>query len=187
MGIINSLANHFSLTNAWIITIPVWLLGIFISRLNKKGMKRATDMSWYTAMDKISSFGSLFLMISYLLVSIYIPIKTNNIFFIIGIIFIIIFTFVHYSAKITYSKTDENCPASTGIYKISRNPMYFSLSFVFLGVIFITQSPLLLIIWIIMSIFTHILIIGEEKYCISKYGNTYIQYIKTVPRYILFF
>ena len=44
------------LLNTWIFVIPVWLLGVFIGIINKKGFNRATDMSWYTLKDKISSF-----------------------------------------------------------------------------------------------------------------------------------
>ena len=188
MNKIIEIVHHIHILNAWLFVIPVWLLGIFIANLNRKGMKRATDMTWYKLIDKISSFGSLFSMISFLLISLFIPLQySSSIFFVSGLILLIIGGLGHFAAKIAYSKTDQDEPVNSGIYKFSRNPMYAFLSVAFLGAVISSMSIFLAIIWIFMTIFTHLLIIGEERYCLSTYGESYKNYMKKVSRYLFFF
>ena len=47
------------------------------------------------------------------------------------------------------------------------------------------KSFIMIIICIISIISTHFLILGEERYCKKKYGDSYIEYMKKVPRYFL--
>jgi protein-S-isoprenylcysteine O-methyltransferase Ste14 len=84
------------------------------------------------------------------------------------------------------------CPAghhaiTGGIYHYSRNPMYASFSLVMLGTAIAAQSLLLLGMWTVTAICTHVLITGEERYCLTTYGDSYRAYMKKTPRYFFFF
>ena len=173
------------LFNTWIFVIPIWLLGIFIGRYSKKGFKRATDMSWYTLKDKISSFVSLFSMISFMVVSLFIPLNFHPILFFIGLLLIIIGSLGHIISKIHYMNEQTDKAVISGLYRYSRNPMYFFFLLILVGSTLIAQSLIMIIICIISIISTHFLILGEERYCKKKYGDSYIEYMKKVPRYFL--
>ena len=174
------------LLNTWIFVIPVWLLGIFVGIINKKGFNRATDMSWYTVKDKISSFISMFSMIFFMIISLFIPPTFESILFYIGLLLIIIGLLGHIISKINYLNAPEDKAIVTGLYRYSRNPMYFFFLLVLIGSSIIAQSLILMIVCFISLISTHLIILGEERYCKERYGDSYIEYMKKVPRYFLF-
>jgi protein-S-isoprenylcysteine O-methyltransferase Ste14 len=80
---------------------------------------------------------------------------------------------------------------TTGIYRYSRNPMYLGASFFYLGLCLmgwmISVSGILLIIvfiwWLVLS---HKAVLLEESFLEKKYGETFLKYQKSVPRYLLF-
>ena len=73
---------------------------------------------------------------------------------------------------------------TTGIYGISRNPMYASFHFIFLGEFLIFPNIGLLIAVIVAGISFHLQILKEEKFLLSHYGKDYQYYCKKVRRYI---
>ena len=76
---------------------------------------------------------------------------------------------------------------TAGVYRFSRNPMYASFSLVLLGMAIAAQSVLLGSLWLLSAVFAHLLILGEERYCTERYGESYREYMRKVPRYFLFF
>ena len=184
--------HHFdnlglSVFNSWILIIPGWFISIIISKIKTKEFKRATDISWYTKKDKIASFISLFIMVTFLVFSVFIPIQFNTIWFYLGFALIILGFTGHIVAKINFMNAELDKPIENGLYRISRNPMYISFSVVMFGMIIVSLSIIFLILLVISSITTHILIKGEEKYCIKTYGESFENYLKKVPRYFIFF
>ncbi|MEG0277236.1 MAG: isoprenylcysteine carboxylmethyltransferase family protein [Coprobacillus sp.] len=93
-----------------------------------------------------------------------------------GIIILIVST-------IHFSKPNSQNLNSNGIYRLSRNPMYVGYFIYFLGCVFMTESILLFIVLMLFQISCHWLILEEEKWCINKFGNQYIEYMKKVRRY----
>ncbi|WOO38421.1 isoprenylcysteine carboxylmethyltransferase family protein [Anaerocolumna sp. AGMB13020] len=73
---------------------------------------------------------------------------------------------------------------SRGIYGISRNPMYVAYFIYFIGCAILTRSLPLLGIVIIFQISAHWIILSEERWCIQKFGEEYINYMNKVRRYI---
>lgn len=71
-----------------------------------------------------------------------------------------------------------------GLYRFSRNPMYVSYLVYFVGCALLTQSLVLCGIILIFQIVSHWIILSEERWCIKKFGEEYIQYMKKVRRYI---
>ena len=177
----------FSLYNAWILAIPSWILGIIVSRTNKKSFKRATDISWYKTRDKVFSFGGMTLMMVFMILSLYIPIITDSLWFIIGLILFTIGFICHNISKVHYMKAEPKKVIQNGFYQYSRNPNYFFFALILLGVTLTAQSFVLLALWLVIVVSNHIVILGEERYCTIYYGEAYERYKKKVPRYFLFF
>lgn len=73
---------------------------------------------------------------------------------------------------------------TSGIYKISRNPMYASFIFLNTATFLFLPSILLLVIMIYGMIVHHFIILGEEKFLKNEFGNKYIKYKTLVPRYL---
>lgn len=180
---------QIGLLNAWIPALPLWTIGwLFLIFTNRNTAKRLVDRDWYNKKEK--TIGTVFMSSYYLMVftTFLIPFKnSNSILFFVGIIIYLVGIIPLISAYYTYAKTPVDKPISKGIYKYSRNPMYFFATICFFGIFISTTSLLFLIFFLICTTFQHFLILAEERYCINEYKQEYKDYMKKVPRYFLFF
>ncbi len=72
-----------------------------------------------------------------------------------------------------------------GPYRWVRNPIYIAALLVVLGEAWLFLSPPLLLYSVAMAIFFHLFVIGyEEPTLRRRFGETYIDYVRTVPRWI---
>lgn len=69
------------------------------------------------------------------------------------------------------------------VYRYSRNPMYTAYFLIFMGCAAMTASPLLLALVLCFQISAHWIIRAEERWCIQKFGKSYIAYMNEVRRY----
>ena len=75
---------------------------------------------------------------------------------------------------------------TSGLYSISRNPMYLSYYLIFTGCALLTQSWALGGIVGIFILTSHWIIRAEERWCIEKFGEKYKRYMRRVKRYLGF-
>ena len=73
---------------------------------------------------------------------------------------------------------------TSGLYRISRNPMYVAFFFWFLGGCMLTRSWLLLTILMVFQVSVHFMILTEERWCRETFGAPYEEYKNKVRRYI---
>jgi protein-S-isoprenylcysteine O-methyltransferase Ste14 len=105
---------------------------------------------------------------------------------IIGIGFIVLARreFAHYSQP-----TDPGHPTNkivkTGVFSISRNPLYLGSVIVFWGIA-LTLNILWTLVTLLLSIIIclYVLIIPEEEYLAVKFGEEYKEYIASVHRWL---
>ncbi|MCD4812345.1 isoprenylcysteine carboxylmethyltransferase family protein [bacterium] len=176
------------LLNAW---IPVLLFNVFMMifplLINEKGAKRAVDTSWFGKREKNLMIMSFIFWYGLFIYSVWVPLQTGSMGFYVGLLISII-GFVFYTiANINYAKAPLNKAITQGLYKVSRNPLYFFSSFILVGISIAAASWIMLIITGVYLAFTHQMIKAEEVYCIKTYGESYRKYMKQVPRYILIF
>lgn len=102
----------------------------------------------------------------------------------IGVIVLARREFAHYGQP-----TDPGHPTSkvvrTGVFAISRNPLYLGSVSVFLGIA-LTWNILWTLVALSLSIILchHILIIPEEQYLTAKFGKEYEEYVAYVNRWL---
>lgn len=113
-------------------------------------------------------------------------IPTGIVFIVIGMGFIILARreFACYGQP-----TDPGHPTShvvkTGVFGISRNPLYFGSVIVFVGI-----ALTLNILWVLVTLPAaivlchYVLIIPEEQYLTAKFGKEYEAYVASVHRWI---
>ena len=85
---------------------------------------------------------------------------------------------------VNFASPSENGINKNGLYRVSRNPMYVAYFVFFMGYVLMTQSLILLALVIIFQISAHWIILSEERWCMEKFGDEYVQYLKRVRRYI---
>lgn len=72
----------------------------------------------------------------------------------------------------------------TGLYRLSRNPMYVAYFICFLGMALLTRSVLFLGLVAVFQISAHWVILAEERWCLEQFGERYRRYMGKVRRYI---
>ena len=70
----------------------------------------------------------------------------------------------------------------TGLFGIVRHPQYLSMLLVEIGLVFIIQHWLILILSIICIILTYNGIIKQDRILVRKFKDDYVNYMKKVPR-----
>jgi protein-S-isoprenylcysteine O-methyltransferase Ste14 len=112
---------------------------------------------------------------------------------IIGILFIIAGLFFNVPAIRQFIKTGNTLvtikPASSlqtsGIYGVTRNPMYLSLLLFYTGLAFLFGNWwTIMLIVILIIVVTYFIIRPEERYLQRAFGKTYLDYQQKVRRWI---
>ena len=85
---------------------------------------------------------------------------------------------------IGFAAPSESGVRQKGVYRISRNPMYVSYFFVFLGCVLLTQSLPLLAALLVFQLTAHTVIRAEERWCRQTCGAAYERYCGSVRRYL---
>jgi len=160
---------------------------LFAYFLDKEGFKRGANSSWLNKKDKPLMILSVFIFYATLLISISIPMKTENVLFNIGLGLFVCGMIVSTITGINYVTAPKDKVIVQGIYQFSRNPIYICNYLIYLSLIFMSHSWIFVILLIITVISTHFIVLLEEQYLEAHYGNEYIEYKQKVPRYFLFF
>ncbi len=126
-----------------------------------------------------------------------IPLSTTfletDISFIMGLIFVMLGILFILPALIKFFKTKNtlitikpaNSLQTTGIYSISRNPMYLGLLSIYIGVAFFKGNYwTFILIPIVILVITYFVILKEEKYLSRTFETDYTDYKKKVRRWI---
>lgn len=72
---------------------------------------------------------------------------------------------------------------SEGMYKYTRNPIYIMQFLWTIGIFLFFGHSLLILYSLLYAIWAHFYILNEEKGLKERFGDEYISYMKSVPRY----
>jgi protein-S-isoprenylcysteine O-methyltransferase Ste14 len=86
--------------------------------------------------------------------------------------------------KMGLPKKDKIHLQTRGIYRLSRNPMYLGLILLAISTVLMLTNPVSIILTIAGMIIHHRIILREEKYLESKFGQEYAAYRNQTRRYI---
>ena len=85
----------------------------------------------------------------------------------------------------SFATTPVDKPVTKSVFRISRNPMYFSGLLIFLGIGVASFSWTYILITGLWLIFIHVNVIPkEESECLRKYGKAYDEYMKKTSKWI---
>ncbi|MEW9095325.1 MAG: methyltransferase [Clostridiaceae bacterium] len=171
--------------NAFFTVIPLILIRFgLLSILDKEALKRAAFFAPPIGIEKAAY---LFYQISNILIFVYLcflKITTDSYWFYVGLVIYGLGVLLCLVSVSNFAKPAENGINLKGLYWISRNPMYVAYFIYFLGCVLLTQSLILLVILLVFQISAHWIILSEERWCIKKFGEEYINYMNKVRRYI---
>jgi len=62
--------------------------------------------------------------------------------------------------------------------------LYLASLLIYFSVGITAASWVFLLVFVVQSVFIRIAAVGEERYCLEKYGEAYREYMNRTPRYI---
>lgn len=171
--------------NAFLLVIPFILIRfVLLSIIDKEALKRASFFAPLIGKEKVA-YG--FYQISTILIFIYLcflKITTDSFWYYVGLVIYGLGILLCIVSVLNFARPAENGINLKGFYQVSRNPMYVAYFIYFLGCVLLTQSFILSAILIVFQISAHWIILSEERWCINKFGEEYINYMNQVRRYI---
>jgi len=171
--------------NGFILILPIIFIryGI-VSFFGKQASKRTTFFPPRKGKEKLAYWIYEITTLLMIIVLFFNEAILNNAISFIGLAICFIGMILYAISIVHFAKPNKNGLNITGIYKISRNPMYIAFFLYFLGASILIHSWILFFILVIFQISVHYLIISEERWCIEQFGEEYIYYMKKVRRYI---
>jgi protein-S-isoprenylcysteine O-methyltransferase Ste14 len=172
------------LTNAWLLCLPLVAGGLYLGIARKDVAKRMSDMTGYTAAEKIITISASIAPYPFMIVTAWTPFTSNKPFLVVGSIVYSFGMALLVSTVHTFVKTPIDIPVVDGLYRYSRNPLYLSATLVFSGICMATTNLVLLAILIVLFTLQHFMILAEERACRQNFGMAYERYVEKVPRYL---
>jgi len=174
--------------NGWILLCLVYsIFGILLILFPKDVVSRLYNYdrsSWSKMQRAFYIIGKLFALVCLVLI-IFTPLKIRANIFIPGIILFALGLAGFIVALFNFKNTPPDQPVARGLYRISRHPQVLMLFIMSIGICITIGSGLVLFIVIISSLFLHYRDLAEEEACLERYGDSYRNYMKLVPRYFL--
>lgn len=174
--------------NAWLLSLVYGILSIGIMVfLPKERRKRIlTFPKFNSKFEKIFSGLALFVFGRGLIIySVFIPLNLFTVNFYIGIFIYLIGMISSVYSMWMFSKADLNEPVTSGIYKITRHPMQVLGIIMWIGIGISAGNWILIACAFLLGIVSYPSLKAQERFCIEKYGEKYLEYMKKTPRYLV--
>ena len=179
-------AFEIGLWNAWIpmLYLPLHPLIMLLADklVGTGGMNEKMFTSAYTKSEKRIVNLMMIILLMMIIYSIFLPLKLGTTWFWAGLPIYILGFVVFLIAIVNISTTPVGQIFTRGMYRYSRHPMGLGMLIMNLGIGIASASWLLLIVVVALAFLPDTAI--EEKYCLEKYGDTYLKYINRTPRWI---
>ena len=190
-----SLVPEFELGvwNAWIITVLGFILPNITSyvlpkRYKEVVKKRMGKFEWseFSKTVKIVLIITQVIIMPFTIVySFFLPLKLGTVWFYVGLPISILGIIMPFMAGVPFATAPLDKPITTGVYRISRNPEYFSVFLLYLGISIACLSWVFILCALAWIISFHIEVVRyEEPFLIEKYGDAYKEYMNRTPRWI---
>ena len=173
---------ELGLWNAWIFTLPVIVLSIFVARI--LGKRGAGEGSGVTKEERIVFVVFHLIFLASCAYSIFLPLKLGTLWFYAGLIIYLLGMLVEILALLSFYTTPLEKPVSKGVYSVSRNPMYVGDFFINISISIACLSWVFLLVAVVAVILEHNIAVAEERFLHEKYGDEYLEYRNKTPRWI---
>ena len=180
-------AFEIGVWNAWLFMLWSWLDMLALRLVGKEVCQRASGLASEMKTSrayKIISYVSMLIELMAIVYSIFLPFKLGTIWFYIGLTIFLLGLVVLAVASVNFAVTPMNEPITRGMYRYSRHPLYLASLFIYLSVSIASASWVFLLVFIVQLVSISIAAVGEERYCLEKYGGSYREYMNSTPRWI---
>ena len=181
-------AFEIGIWNAWIFMVPFLLVNLlfFILMIKKGAPGGPSRVPCKSKATLLVATASKIIYLPAIIYSVFLPIKTEAIWFYIGLPITLAGLLGSIVVMVNWAVTLAGEPVTRGLYRYSRHPIYLMGIFVLLGVSIISASWVFLLFTIIFGVgatrpyFIKI----EEAQCLGHYGAAYREYMNKTHRWI---
>jgi protein-S-isoprenylcysteine O-methyltransferase Ste14 len=180
---------ELGLLNAWIFML-YWILSNVLPLLlsgwliDKEVLKKGSGTEMLSETEKKISYAVSFLPFVLFVYSIFLPLKLGTIWFFVGFIIYLLGAIIMTAGMLSFFTTEVDKLVTKGVYRFSRNPIYFGMFLIFGGTGIACVSWIFLLLTAVFIIVLLVFIVSEERSCLQKYGDAYREYMNRTPRWI---
>jgi protein-S-isoprenylcysteine O-methyltransferase Ste14 len=174
--------------NGWILLLLWYLVqGLSLLLISKDVRERLFefDRSSWSKGQRVSFVTGKMIALAFLILAVLTPIQANSIELLIGLSVFSIGLLGLVVALVNFKNTPLDKPVAIGLYKVSRHPQLVMLFVIGVGLSIALSSWILLILRVLSFGFEHAGVIAEENECLRRFGDSYREYMESVPRYLL--
>jgi protein-S-isoprenylcysteine O-methyltransferase Ste14 len=175
-----------SIENGWVVSVAFLLVSYVPMMFGGKGAKRLVNFSWISARGKLVSAVLLLLFLVVLVYPAFVRMYVGTPLFLLGAGLFLVAAIATVASYINYFTTPLDETIRKGMYRISRNPIYVSTAGMTLGMALMCRSVFMAVLVAIYLTLQHSVILEEEQFCRDTYGEPYLAYSRSVPRYLIF-
>jgi len=180
---------ELGLWNAWIITVLFYVATLTPLQVGKKKANKRGEGE--PAWSQISSTHRIAILITHVIIlpftigySIFLPMKLGTGWFYVGVLISILGIVVSFMAGVSFATAPLDEPITTGVYSISRNPIYFGVFLTYIAIGITCASWVFLLCAVVWIVSWHFGVPEEERILLEKYGSAYREYMNMTPRWI---
>ena len=180
-------AFELGLWNAWIFMIWPWVDMLAVRLVGLDVYRRASGQPSEMKTSRqyrVVSYVSMAVETMAVAYSIFLPLQLGTIWFYAGLAIFLTGLVVLTAATVNFATTPMDVPITRGIYHYSRHPLYLASLLIYLSVGIASASWVFLLVFFVQSVSIRIAAVGEERYCLEKYGEAYREYMNRTPRWI---
>ena len=185
---------ELGLWNAWILSLfmflfimgvsPLVIRLLFGSSRSQESSKRHSARPKLSDREKKLDYLSTITLLALLGYSVVLPLALGTGWFYAGLFVYVMSIIFGFMAMINFAQAPLDEPVTKGVYTILRNPMYFSMFLIFVGISLTCASWLFVLLTMIWMILADRGVVAEERLCLETYGDSYREYMNRTPRWI---
>ena len=180
-------AFEIGVWNAWIFMIWPWVAMLVVRLVGLDVYRRASGQPSEMKTShryRVVSYVSMVIETMAVAYSIFLPLQLGTIWFYAGLAIFLTGLVVLAAATVNFATTPMDVPITRGIYHYSRHPLYLASLLIYLSVGIASASWVFLLVFFVQSVSIRIAAVGEERFCLDKYGEAYREYIDKTPRWL---
>jgi protein-S-isoprenylcysteine O-methyltransferase Ste14 len=175
---------RFGLLNAWLACLPILIVGIGVVAARRDVAKRLAEMTGYTPRERACTVAASVAPYPFMLLSILVPFTAHRALLVAGLVLYAAGLALYVAAFVTFMRSAGTAVIDTGVYRLSRNPIYVAASLMFVGIVAATANLVLLGLELAGLVVQHFMILAEERACAARFGASYDEYRRKVARYL---
>jgi len=173
--------------NAWVFMIWPWVAMLAVRVVGLDVYRRASGLPSEMKTShryRVVSYVSMVIETMAVAYSIFLPLKLGTMWFYTGLSIFLLGLVVLTAATVNFATTPMDVPITRGVYHYSRHPLYLASLLIYLSVGIASASWVFLLFFVLQSVSIRIAAVGEERFCLEKYGEAYREYIDKTPRWL---